>query len=494
MYYLEAREDLRGEKAEMSVFWRLVKGLLVSLGGLLGGGLVGWGIASPRGTLLIPVLGAGGYAFIALASPPAALITLIFVAPLSRFAHLDIPLGGGIPDLSLSRLATGLLLMLFLAQISTGQRGWPRLKVIDVAFLAAMVGIGLSVIKSVELARSFQVFFDSYLVPFLVYFLARNLIQDRLWLERVKLTLVIVGVYLSALIIHEHFTGQPLLVPEGDFATRYSQSLGRSVVLFGNSAFSGALLAIVLPIALTLLMDKRSPEGKFLLALALPVLGLGLFFTYTRAAWLTALLSLLVLQFQFAPLRRFVLPGLALGALGALGLWDNLVSNPVFSERITSEGPILGRLSLLYLGLNFFLQNPIWGIGFDNFRHIAVSSRMTEIINTHNSFLFILVSSGLVGLLPYLASFFLVVKETIAGTFWLAARGEARLLASLWIVLIVYLGNALVIDMVSAPYLNMVLFLLIGCHLGLLERLRCGEPVWERKLSWDKTATFQASA
>lgn len=395
--------------------------------------------------------------------------------------------------MSLSRLAAGFLSMLLVAQIGAGQRAWVRLRALDIALLAAMVGIGFSLARSVTPLKTSQVFFDSYLIPVLVYFLARNLIRDRQWLDAAKFALVLAGLYVSALIIYEHFTGQALLAPEGDFANRYSQNLARSTAVFGNSAVSGAFLAMIFPITLSFLVVSPSPRVKLFLALTLPLIGLGLFFTYTRAAWLSTLVALIVLQFFIPGLRRFLLPALALGVLVAIAFQGDLMSNPIFTERISSEGPIQGRLSLLDLGLRFFMDEPLFGIGFDNFRNYTLALGTTEIINTHNSFMFILVSSGLVGLLPYLAGFALICKEAVKGARWLAARGEVHLLAPLWVALICYLANALVIDMVSAPYLNMVLFFLVGSHIGLLDGLRARQRPSEGRLAWAMATRLPAS-
>ena len=186
-------------------------------------------------------------------------------------------------------------------------------------------------------------------------------------------------------------------------------------------------------------------------------------------------------------------PTLALGILGTIAFQDNLTSNPLFTERISSQGPIEGRFSQLTLGLRFFMDDPLLGIGFDNFRIITLARGATEIINTHNSFLFILVSSGLAGLLPYLAAFALVCKEALEGSRWLGAKGEGHLLAPLWIALICYLANAMVIDMVSAPYLNMAFFFLVGSHMGLLDGLRARQGTSEGRLAWATVTRLPAS-
>ncbi len=471
-----------------------VKGVLVSLGGVSLGGLTGWGVASPEASLVIPVLAAGSSIAIALASPPAILILVVLVAPLAGFAHLDLRLAPGVPALSLVRLVSSFLLMLLLTQVRVGGRERLRLDAVDLVFMASIVGIGISLSRSIELVRSAQVYFDSYFIPFLMYFLAKNIIRSRAWLDGTKLALVAVGFYLSALIIHEYVTGQGFLVPEGDLATRYSEHLSRSVVLFGNSAFSGALMAVAFPVALTLLLDMPWSRMKLLLALALPVMGTGLFLTYTRAAWITAFVGLIVIQFFFPRLRRFVLILIPLVAILAVAFWGELASSPIISERVSSQGPVLGRFSLLELSIGFITEQPLWGIGFDNFRYVTRIWEMTDIENTHNSFVFILVSSGLVGLLPYLAGIVLVWREAIQGIRWLGKRGQARLFLPLLITLVSYLGNALVIDMVSAPYLNMVFFLTIGTHLGFLERLKSREQLREERVAWKKAAALRASA
>lgn len=478
----------------MKVLVRLFQGLLLSVGAIALGGLAGLGVASPQARLVIPSLAAGSCIAIAFANPPAVLAVLVLAAPLANFAHLDLRLAEGIPSISLIRLSATFLMILLMLQITSGERVRPRIVAIDLAFLAAVAGIGLSVTRSIELVRSSQVFFDSYLIPFLMYFLAKHMVNDRTWLDRIMVALISVGIYLAALTTLEQTTGQALLAPGGDIAYRYSEHLGRSTVIFGNSAISGAVLAIIFPISVIRFLDSSRPAHKVLLALALGVIATGLFFTYTRAAWLTSLISLFVLQFFYPSLRRFLFPALIIAGLLAIAFWGELSSSALFAERISSQGPIEGRSSLLDLGIRFFQENPVWGIGFDNFRQITRLWNMTEIENTHNSFLFILVSSGLAGLIPYLTAFLLILIGALRGLRWLVPRGESRLLSPLCVAIIAYLGNALVIDVVSAPYLSMVFFITVGCHFGLLERLRSKELAREEGLPWRTATPVRASA
>ncbi len=444
--------------------------------------------------MVISVLAISSCVAIALVSTPAVLSILVVAAPLATFAHLDLRLAQGIPSVSLVRATASFLALLILLQINAGSRAWPRLRPLDLALLAATVGIALSVTRSIELVRSAQVFFDAYLIPFMMYFLARNLIRDRVWLTAITVALVIVGLYLAILTTHQQLTGVGLLVPAGELADRYSQNLGRSTVVFGNSAISGALLAMIFPITLVLLLDSSGPVRKILLAASLVIIGVGLFYTYTRAAWVASFVSLMVLQYFYPRLRRISIPILILAGIAAVLTWNQLSSSTLFIERITSQGPIQGRSSLLELGFGFFRENPVWGIGFDNFRQITRLWNMTDIENTHNSFMFILVSAGLVGLLPYFTAFLLMLKEIIRGIRLLSSVGRKHLMATLTAAFVAYLANALVIDMVSAPYVSMVFFIVVGAHLGYMDRASSREAAFEKEPIWERASPLRASA
>ncbi|MDO8672180.1 MAG: hypothetical protein Q7O66_12245 [Dehalococcoidia bacterium] len=81
----------------MLLFLRQFKAAFATAGAfMLGPGRLGYGF-SPSGPR-DPCPRRRGYMFIALASPPAGLMVLLLAAPLSQFAHLDISLGGGVPE------------------------------------------------------------------------------------------------------------------------------------------------------------------------------------------------------------------------------------------------------------------------------------------------------------------------------------------------------------------------------------------------------------
>ncbi len=102
----------------------------------------------------------------------------MITAPFFGFALLHISLGSGIPDLSLSRLVIALLVALVAAQVATGRRIMARITRVDFLVTVSVIGIGVSIVGATSKAASLAWYFESFLMPVLTYFVARNLITD----------------------------------------------------------------------------------------------------------------------------------------------------------------------------------------------------------------------------------------------------------------------------------------------------------------------------
>lgn len=86
------------------------------------------------------------------------------------------------------------------------------------------------------------------------------------------------------------------------------------------------------------------------------------------------------------------------------------VDSSIFGQRMESESIVRStniRSELITEGTTFFVENPFLGIGLGSFTTFSNSGLMS-----HNDYIEILSSMGLIGLILYLSIFFLFYKDT----------------------------------------------------------------------------------
>lgn len=201
-----------------------------------------------------------------------------------------------------------------------------------------------------------------------------------------------------------------------------------------NDLAAGLVPAIVLTAALT--GQYRNPLTRWLLAVTIALMGFGLVATQSRGGMLAALVAVLA---AFVLYRR-KLAAVGVTALVVLAASAFFVTTPGAWERISNfDGGGTGRTELWQVGWRIFQDEPVAGVGLDNFR--AQSYRYVrepgnlEYVNliaerprvVHNVYLELLVETGVIGL-----TLFLTVIAGCLRAAWSAARsfervGERRL-------------------------------------------------------------------
>ena len=220
--------------------------------------------------LLVAVVLAVGFGWLAVAEPglarqaTAILVigfngVLVFVAPLAGFLlwlvlslfapflPFDINMPAGVPDLSFTRVVAGFMVLYLLAQFARGQRRLAPITAIDVAiplFMVLLLGAAARSANGVVWAT--QSVFDSYFVPLLAYFFARQLIQEQRSYRALSSTLLFVGAIIAVSAIVEQLTGfSPFRGASASLI--YSADVRKVAALLGNPAYIAVTIAMVLP-------------------------------------------------------------------------------------------------------------------------------------------------------------------------------------------------------------------------------------------------------
>jgi O-antigen ligase len=212
---------------------------------------------------------------------------------------------------------------------------------------------------------------------------------------------------------------------------------------FKDHTIYGAVVALALPFPLVLFFSsKQTALNTAVLVLFFIVLFLGLYFSYTRAAWLSvfgafAILSLVFFQIK---LRWVVLcvSGLILFLLSyketiQLEMARNKVEHTTesFDDRLKSATNVstdasnLERINRWACAIEMFKEKPIYGFGPGTFAFeyarfqepenlTIISTNFGDLGNAHSEYLSALSETGIIGLVLFVGfvgmSFYMVIK------------------------------------------------------------------------------------
>lgn len=445
----------------------------------LGAGLgLGYLLMSPSySTMLATVVGVAFCLLAVLVDLEMGMLLWLVVSPYARFIPLDISLGQGIPDLKLNRLVTLVLLALWAAQVAIGRRKVARVYWSDVFFVLFTLFTLMSYAGApMSTTAMLQTFWDGWLVPALVYILARQIFSTEQDVKRIGITLGIIGVYLGLLATHEQLTGIVLFYPENRSIV-YTANVRRVVNLLGNPALTAACLSVAAPFAARGMVESRTSGRRLVWLGVLVVMAVGTFMCYNRAGWAAFVLGLLVMIPFYPRFRKVFLPVFLIAAVVLAATWGIVSTTPAIEERLQAKGPIEYRLDAYSVLVKMIKANPITGVGQGNYAKyynlyaygVAYQyfdpSNPRVVASPHNSFMYVLVHGGLLTFLSYLG--FLLSSFWITVRFYRESEEDSTgrvhsLIVATWGAFVGYLVPSMAADIVAFPYTTMLFFVVIG--------------------------------
>lgn len=197
---------------------------------------------------------------------------------------------------------------------------------------------------------------------------------------------------------------------------------------FKDHTIYGALVAFITPILFGLYFSKKhTPLIQMTLMILILINLVGLYFSYTRAAWLSIIAALGVYMLIRLKVRFSILAALAvIVGLVIFLSWDNIQmelernkyehTTEAFSERIqsatnvTTDASNLERLNRWSCALEMFRERPVFGFGpgtyafeyarFQDPENLTIiSTNFGDMGNAHSEYLGPLSESGLIGML-----------------------------------------------------------------------------------------------
>jgi O-antigen ligase len=442
---------------------------MVLIGVILGVAVLVWGLVyALRGSLI-----------------HGCLVFLVAALCFGRdFLRFDV---GPLP-LSIDRiLLVGLILVYVvkrrLGLVDPKPPAWP-----DVAMLLLAMVLALSAFScNWDLDASGKVFLwqlvAGFLMPMIVYWIARQCPIDQRALVTTYVVLVAIGVYLSLTALAEITKQWWLVYPSYIADPKVGIHFGRARGPMVGSQTLGLYLDACL-LCLWMLRHYVGRNGKLILILLVPLFVAAIYVTYTRCVWIGAgVCGLLVLGLPMSNRRRTVFVGsvLVAAALVTALRWESLVRMQREGGAAVSELSAKSRVSFAYVSWKMFLDAPLLGVGYGQFQQAVrpyLSDRSTSLYlddirnePNHNTLLAMLTETGLIGFGLYVALLsgwaiqsWLLWRNTAAPD-WIRAQGLMMLGT-----LVIYLAPALFVDVRFSPPAQYLTFFLAGLTSGLAAR------------------------
>ncbi len=300
-------------------------------------------------------------------------------------------------------LAVSHILIIIPALYFLNKTNWKNLPMSAWGLLAMIIAITLSVVfnqdvstngyKAILKAKYFLIGLLS-IVPLQWYF--KNKIDERK-LKQLRFAFYLATTAATSAGLCRVLIGyNPLTGKSGDIGTRDGGVFGMVMNYSHNMSY---FLILVIGIYL---YKKSSLDKKELnwLRLVLLINSLGLYFAYTRGAWIAVIIGLAVYCYFIS--RKFLV------GLGILGLILGTTIYYFAGDKIMRPQSDSERLSQWSAAYHGFKERPILGYGYLNFEHNAIEIKKRNNISNidfgghaHNNFLEMLASAGIVGFVSF---------------------------------------------------------------------------------------------
>jgi N-acetylglucosaminyldiphosphoundecaprenol N-acetyl-beta-D-mannosaminyltransferase len=326
-------------------------------------------------------------------------------------------------------------------------------------------------------------FVASFALPALLYVAARQAnVSRREWCGLLAI-LVVLGTYLSLTAICE-ITGTwslvfPRYIADPNLGIHFGRARGPGL----NAASLGIYITACLWCAWTLLQQTVERRRQLALLLTLPLMAVGVFSTYTRSTWLGLVASGLIVGAFYVP-RRWRLPIAGATASVAFMLvalsWSTLVGLEREGSAAEAQHSVNQRASFVYVSWQMFRDYPLCGVGFGRFyqrkmpylsdRRQTVELESIRALDHHNTFLSVLVETGVIGFALFCGVFIAWMRyawslaSNLSAPTWMQCHGVLTLA-----LIVNYVCSAVFHDLTLVPTQHWLLFVFAGLTLNLAQ-------------------------
>lgn len=417
------------------------------------------------------------------ASVELGLLLFVFIT-YTRFSDIAIDLYNA-P--SVAKFFVGLLIVaVFIRWALLGERpeGWQ----VPAVLLGLYGLVGFLSLMYAKSSESVVHTLSNYAKDALITLVVVVLLKRAAAFRHVIWTLIAIGIFLGTLSVFQYLTGTFSNNYGGfanaEFAGIASGASGyRLTGPIGDPNFFAQIMIVLIPIAVERMLHERRLPLKILAGLAGALSILAVIFTFSRGGFLAVavVLAVLFVIYPPRPLQLAVIIGLGIGMFSLIpsSYFDrvltlrDLLPNQSGAVDIRTDNSIQGRASQYLTAWVMFKENPLVGIGLNNFAFrysefnkeigLAPSAGSRSV---HNLYLEVLTETGILGLSIFSTMIGFAFRSILTARRKFSEAGHldyAHLVTGLAIGFIGYLVAAFFIHAAFPRYL----YLLLGVMFAL---------------------------
>jgi O-antigen ligase len=390
-------------------------------------------------------------------------VALVWFFAMSGFHTTGMIMLPSMPDFSFARLFMVWVLFILLARIFVEGKKLKGPYLADFGFIAYAVYLLIQL--STHDLHQFHQWYLSTLTPVVAYLFAKNIFSEGRQISQFFWILVLPTLYFAVTAFGEHFGISAIVWPKKILDPSVGGWWeGRARGPFLQTAVFGYVLGMF---ALTqIYLITRPFYGKAIkaiLAVSLTGAFMALFFTYTRGGWAATAIGLISLAVMRPKFRPFFIAAIVVGVMiFSVGLLQSTGGDEL-SERVSNTNTIENRLGVIAAASNMFLDHPLFGIGFFQFKtegkeymkglyfpfYGYIANENVRHVVIHDIYVGRLAEEGLVGIILLLIYVIGVFKSFLLK--WRFNPQEPwfnrDLLAIFMSVIILYLAGGMFIDL-----------------------------------------------
>jgi O-antigen ligase len=248
-----------------------------------------------------------------------------------------------------------------------------------------------------------------------------------------------------------------------------SASVSRAASTLGNPGVLGTYLGAAFVAALAVLLWNGPRSLRRLSLVVVVVTPPALALTLTRGPLIAAGAVALTMVAARSRTRWTTVLALAIAAVVLVAAWGTIASTSLYQKRFSNASNVQARVIIDRWSFRLTAEKPVLGWGYSSFDRVkraahfsAAPLRYEDVIRftSHNTFLTILVETGIVGLFAMLVPWFVAAKAAFRSS--LQPGDERWLLIALLAILSIWVINAGTLDMRFFSFVSALPWLAVG--------------------------------
>ncbi len=283
-----------------------------------------------------------------------------------------------------------------------------------IAFFFLALAIGT--LFSLTFAKSLKILLI-YLAFGLFYYVAFQLLNTKKKWYAALVSFLFVAALVALYGVYQNFAGVSSTASWVD-KDMFNQIKVRVYSTFDNPNVLGEFLVLMIPVTVAVLWKARTDGQKFIYTAVFLCLGACMIFTWSRGAWLGVLLAA-ALYLLISDKRWALLAVVGVLMLPVLLGTDNAITNRILSIGNTKDTSTAYRVSIWQASIHMIRDFWLSGIGIGSEAFTMIYPRYALAganfaLHSHNLFLQILVETGIMGIVSFLALIIAFVRQSFS--------------------------------------------------------------------------------